>query len=82
MQWHTQTACPLQGLKASFMPGELGFDFPVGDGVALEVEVEADFHDWQTAERKARRIVLQINLIHCSLSRFVEFQLEQIERLA
>ena len=47
--------------------------FPVGNGMRSGVEVDAYFHDGQSAECEAGWVVLEVDLPHGSFSGTVEF---------
>ena len=47
--------------------------FPVADGAAIGVEVDANFYYGQTRECKLGGVVLEVNLLHCSLGTLVQF---------
>ena len=49
------------------------FNLSVADGAALRVEVDAHLYYGQTRECKLGGIVLEVNLLHCSLGTLVEF---------
>lgn len=56
------------------------FNLPVTESLFSAVEVDANFHDGQTAEGETGRIVLEVYLLHGGIGRLVELQFYNIQR--